>query len=47
MEKKIRYFDELGDFTRRKNCMEKVETALSRMENLYDIDRDRIVAYQD
>ncbi len=47
MEKRIKYFDELVDFTRRKNCMEKVETALSRMENLYDIDRERVMAYQD
>ncbi|MBR5521789.1 MAG: hypothetical protein IKU54_07330 [Oscillospiraceae bacterium] len=46
MKKTIRYFDELTDFIRQKNCIEKVETAMSRLENLYEIDRERIVVYQ-
>ena len=47
MEKRIIYFDELVDFPRRKNCMEKVETAVSRLENLCDITEEKIVMYQD
>ncbi|MBQ8604751.1 MAG: hypothetical protein IJ410_07925 [Oscillospiraceae bacterium] len=46
MRKRIRYYDELADFNYLKNCVEKVEIALSRMENLYDITEEKIVLYQ-
>ncbi len=47
MKKRTIYFDELVDFNRRKNCMEKVEIAISRLENLYDITEEKLIAYQD
>ncbi len=47
MEERIRYYDEVIDFKRMINSMEKVEIAVSRLENPYGLDDERIVMYQD
>ncbi|MBQ8604752.1 MAG: hypothetical protein IJ410_07930 [Oscillospiraceae bacterium] len=44
--KKIIYFDEERDFTRLENCVEKVEIAISRLENPYGLTDEKIVMYQ-
>ena len=44
---KIPYFDEIKDFTRLSDCTEKVEIALSRLENPVDITEEKILMYQD
>ena len=41
------YFDEIKDFTRLADCTEKVEIALSRLENPIGITEDKILLYQD
>ncbi len=46
MEQRIRYYDEVIDFTRMDSSMEKVEIAVSRMENPYGLDDDKILMYQ-
>ncbi len=45
--KKIIYFDEERDFPRLDNCVEKVEIAISRLENPYGLDDEKILMYQD
>ena len=47
MENKIKYFDEAVDFSRMENCVEKVEIAISRLENPQGLTEDMIVMYQD
>ncbi len=47
MEKKIQYFDEATDFLRMENCVEKVEIAISRLENPQGLTEEMIVMYQD
>ena len=37
---KIPYFDEIKDFLRLENCTEKVEIALSRLENPVEISEE-------
>ncbi len=44
--KKIIYFDEERDFTRLDSCVEKVEIAISRLENPYGLTDEKIVMYQ-
>ncbi len=46
MKNKTIYFDEVRDFNRLKNCTEKVEIALSRLENLQGIDDEKVIMYQ-
>ena len=43
----IPYFDEIKDFTRLSDCTEKVEIALSRLENPVGITEEKILMYQD
>ncbi len=43
----IRYFDEAVDFSRMDNCTEKVEMAISRLENPVGLTDDMILMYQD
>ena len=43
----IPYFDEIKDFTRLSDCTEKVEIALSRLENPVAITEEGTVMYQD
>lgn len=47
MEKRIRYYDEAVDFKRMESSMEKIEIAVSRLENPYGIDDEKTVMYQD
>lgn len=47
MRKRIQYYNELPDFNYLKNCVEKVEIAISRLENPVEITEEKIVAYQD
>lgn len=44
---KIRYFDEAVDFSRMDNCAEKVEIAISRLENPVGLSDEMIIMYQD
>ena len=44
---KIPYFDEIKDFLRLENCTEKVEIALSRLENPVEISEEKLLMYQD
>ena len=41
------YFNETRDFMRLANCVEKVEIAVSRLENPYGLDDEKILMYQD
>ena len=43
----IPYFDEIKDFTRLSDCTEKVEIALSRLENPVGITEEKVLMYQD
>ena len=43
----IPYFDEIKDFIRLSDCTEKVEIALSRLENPVGITEEKILMYQD
>jgi len=44
---KIKFYDEVRDFVRMKSSMEKTELAVSRLENPYGLDDDKILMYQD
>ncbi len=44
---RVSYFDEEKDFTRLNNCTEKVEIAISRLENPQGITPKLVVMYQD
>lgn len=44
--KKIIYFDEEREFLRLESCIEKVEIAISRLENPYGLTDEKIVMYQ-
>lgn len=43
----INYYDEIKDFTRLADCTEKVEIAISRLENPVNITEEKILMYQD
>ncbi|MBR4036602.1 MAG: hypothetical protein IKJ05_07735 [Oscillospiraceae bacterium] len=43
----ISYYDEIKDFTRLADCTEKVEIAISRLENPAGITEEKILMYQD
>lgn len=46
-EKSIIYYDEAREFVRMEDCMEKVELAVSRLENPYNLSDENWVMYQD
>ncbi len=43
----INYYDEIKDFTRLSDCTEKVEIAISRLENPEGLTEEKILMYQD
>lgn len=43
----ISYYDEIKDFTRLADCTEKIEIAISRLENPVGITEEKILMYQD
>ena len=47
MDNKITYYNEITDFLRMENCPEKVEIAISRLEQPFGLTEDAIVMYQD
>ncbi len=47
MNDKITYYNEATDFSRMENCPEKVEIAISRLENPQGLTDDMVVMYQD
>lgn len=47
MDNKITYYNEITDFLRMENCPEKVEIAISRLEQPFGLTEDTIVMYQD
>ncbi len=47
MDNKITYYNEITDFQRMENCPEKVEIAISRLEQPRGLSEEAIVMYQD